>query len=106
MKRCGMWFFIGFVLAILFTLCPHPERRTGVFLVPPIGRARAVDFSRLLVPAVEPAETSLHLEARRSRAGLDECLALLLTSPSTMRRCAQTIAVCLGSIPEGPQCWF
>ena len=77
MKRCGMWFFIGFVLAILLSICPRPGRRTGVFLDPPIGRAHAVDFSCLFVPAVEPAEPSLHLEARRSRAGPDECLALL-----------------------------
>ena len=76
MKRCGMWFFIGFVLAILLTLCAPPERRTGVFLDSPMGRAHAVDRSRLLVPAVELAEPSLHLEARAIRAGPDECLAL------------------------------
>lgn len=77
MKRCGRWFFIGFVLAILLTLCPRPGRRTAVFLDPPIGRAHAADFSRLLVPAVEPAEPYLYLEARRSRAGPDQCLAPL-----------------------------
>jgi len=28
MKRCGMWFFVGFVLAILLTLCTPPEHLT------------------------------------------------------------------------------
>lgn len=77
MKRGGMWFFLGFVLAILLTLCPRPGRRTGVFLDPPIGRAHAADCSRLVVLAVDSAEPSLHLEARRSPVRPDECLALL-----------------------------
>jgi len=81
MKRCGPWLFVGFVLAVLLTLGLRPDRPTRVFLDSPIGRAPCQDLSRLFVPAVKapavkPAKFSLHLEARRSRAGPEECLAL------------------------------
>ena len=84
MKRCAPWLFVAFVLAILLTLGLCPDRPTRVFLDSPIGRASCLDVSRLIVPAVavlvsafQPAKFSLHLEARRSRAGPDECLPLL-----------------------------
>jgi hypothetical protein len=55
-----------------------------MFLDLPIGRASCLDVSRLfvpavavMVPAVQPAKFWLHLEARQSRAGPDECLPLL-----------------------------
>jgi hypothetical protein len=76
MKRCGPWLFVGFVLAILI-LGLRPDRPTRVFLDSPIGRAFCSDVSCLFVPAVKPAKFSLHLEARRSRAGPHECLPLL-----------------------------
>lgn len=81
MKRCGPWLFVGFVLAILMVLGLRPDRPTRMFLDPPIGRASCLDVSRLFVPAlaviVKPAKFSLHWEARRSRAGPDECVPLL-----------------------------
>jgi len=84
MKRCGPWLFVGFVLAILLILGLRPDRPTRMFLDSPIGRASCLDVSRLFVPAVavmlpavKPAKFSLPLEARRSRAGPDECLPLL-----------------------------
>jgi hypothetical protein len=45
---------------------------------------------------------------KRERFGPVPMNALLcfITSPSSMRRCAQTKPLRLGSIPEGPQCWF
>ena len=76
--------FVAFVLALLLTLGLGPDRPTRVFLDSPLGRASCLDVSRLLVPAVavmvpavRPAKFWLHLEARQSRAGPDECLPLL-----------------------------
>jgi hypothetical protein len=88
MKRCSPWLLVGFVLAILLIRDLRPDRPTRVFLDSPIGRAPCLDVSRLFVPAVavmvsavKPAKFSLkfslHREARRSRAGPDECLSLL-----------------------------
>jgi hypothetical protein len=81
MKRCGPLLFVGFVLAVLLTL-GLPDRPTRVFFDSPIGRAPCLALYRafdpaVTVPAVKPAEFSLHLEVRRSRAGSDECLPLL-----------------------------
>jgi hypothetical protein len=81
MKRCGPWLCVGFVLAVLLTL-GLPDRPTRVFFDSPMGRAPCLDLHRVLdsavtVPAVKPAEFSLHLEARPSRAGPNECLPLL-----------------------------
>lgn len=85
MKRYAPWLFVAFVLAILLTLGLRPDPPTRVFLDSPIGPAPCLDLSRLfdpavMVPAVKPAQFSLHLEARRNRAGPDECLPLLLLS--------------------------
>jgi hypothetical protein len=84
MKRCGPWLFVGFVLAILVILGLRPDRPTRVFLDSPIGRPSCLEISRLfvpavavMVPAVQPAKFWLPPEARRSRAGPDECLPLL-----------------------------
>jgi len=84
MKRYAPWLFVAFVLALLLTLGLGPDRPTRVFLASPLGRASCSDVSRLLVPAVavmvpavRPAKFWLHLEARQSRAGADECLPLL-----------------------------
>jgi hypothetical protein len=82
MKRCARWLFVAFVLAILLTLGLRPDRATRVFLDSPIGRAPCLILSRVFDPAVtvlavKSAQFSLHLEARRSRAGPDECLPLL-----------------------------
>ena len=84
MKRYAPWLFVAFVLALLLTLGLGPDRPTRVFLDSPLGRASCLDVSRLLVPAVavmvpavRPAKFWLHLEARQSRAGPDECLPLL-----------------------------
>ena len=83
MKRCGPWLLVGFVLALLLTLGPCADRPTRVFLNSPIGRASYL-VSRLLVPAVavmvpavQSAKFCLPPEARRSRAGPDECLPVL-----------------------------
>jgi hypothetical protein len=84
MKRCRPWLLVGFVLAILLVLGLSPDRPARMFLDLPIGRASCLDVSRLfvpavavMVPAVQPAKFWLHLEARQSRAGPDECLPLL-----------------------------
>lgn len=80
MKRCRRWLVVGFVLAILLILGLRPDRPMRVFLDSPIGRASCLDVARLFVPAaviVKPAKFWLQLEARRSRAGPDECLPLL-----------------------------
>jgi hypothetical protein len=81
MKRCAPWLFVAFVLAFLLTLGLRPDRATRMFLDSPIGRASCLDVSvpavAVMVPAVKPAKFRLHLEARRSRAGPDECLPLL-----------------------------
>ena len=82
MKRCASWLFVGFVLAILLTLDLRPDRPTRGFFDSPIAPAPCLYLSRLFdpaftVPAVKPTQFSLHLEARRSRAGPDECLPLL-----------------------------
>jgi hypothetical protein len=84
MKRCGPWLLVGFVLAILLIPGLHPIRPTRVFLDSSIGRASCLDVSRLLVPAVavmvpavQSAKFCLPPEARRSRAGPDECLPVL-----------------------------
>lgn len=84
MKRCRPWLLVGFVLAILLVLGLSPDRPARMFLDLPIGRASCWDVSRLfvpavavMVPAVQPAKFWLHLEARQSRAGPDECLPLL-----------------------------
>jgi len=81
MKRCGPLLFVGLVLALLLTL-GLPDRPTRVFFDSPLGRAPCLDLYRVFDPAatvaaVKPAEFSLHLEVRRSRAGPDECLPLL-----------------------------
>jgi hypothetical protein len=81
MKRCAPLLFVGFVLAVLLTL-GLLDRPTRVFFDSPIGRAPCLDLYRVFdsavtVPAVKLAEFSLHLEARPSRAGPNECLALL-----------------------------
>lgn len=81
MKRCGPWLFLAFILAMLLTLGLRPDRPTRVFFDSPIGPAPCLELSRffdpaVMVPAVKPAQFSLHLEARRNRAGPDECLPL------------------------------
>lgn len=84
MKRCRRWLVVGFVLAILLVLGLRPDRPARMFLDLPIGPASCLDVSRLfvpavavMVPAVQPPKFWLHLEARPSRAGPDECLPLL-----------------------------
>jgi hypothetical protein len=82
MKRCAWWLFVAFVLAVLLTLGLRPDRPTRVLLDSPIGRAPCLISSRIFdtavtILAVKWAQFSLHLEARRSRAGPDECLPLL-----------------------------
>ena len=84
MKCCGPRLFVGFVLAILLILGLRPDRPTRSFFGSPIGRASCLDVSRLffpavavMVPAVKSAKFSLHLEAKRNRAGPDECPPLL-----------------------------
>jgi hypothetical protein len=83
MKRCAPWFFVAFVLAILLTVGGlRPDRPMRVFFDSPVGRAPCQELSRFFdlavtVPTGKPVQFSLYLEARRSRAGPDECLSLL-----------------------------
>lgn len=77
MKRFRPWLLVGFVLAILLVLGLSPDRPTRMFLDSLSGRASCLEVSRLFVPAaviVKPAKFSLHLDARRSQAGPNECL--------------------------------
>jgi hypothetical protein len=112
MKRCGPWLFVGFVLAILLPGL-HPVRPTLVFLDSPIGRASRLDVSRLfvpavavMVPAVQPAKFWLPPEARRSRAGPDQCLPLLsnFSLNHAPLRADDTGPPWIDL--RGPQCWF
>ena len=77
MKRCRPWLLVGFVLAILIILGHRPDRPMRVSLDSLIGRASYPDLSHVCIHRVKPAKFSLQLEARRSRAGPDECLPLL-----------------------------
>ena len=109
MKRCGPWLFVGFVLAILLVLGIGPNRPTRMFLDSPIGRASCLDVSHLFVPAAvlfKPAKFSLYLQARRSRAGPNECLPLPsnLSLDHTPLRADDTDPPWIDL--RGPQCWF
>lgn len=77
MKLCRSWFLVGFVLAIFLILGLRPDRPTRVSLDSLIGPASYPDLSHLCIPRVKPAKFTLQLEARRSRAGPDECLPVI-----------------------------
>jgi hypothetical protein len=80
MKLCRPWLLVGFVLAIFLILGLRPDRPTRVSLDSLIGPASYPDLSHLCIPRVKPAKFTLQLEARRTRAGPDECLPLLFSN--------------------------
>jgi hypothetical protein len=106
MKLCRSWLLVGFVLAIFLILGFRPGRPTRVSLDSLIGPASYWDLSHLCIPRVKPAKFTLQLEARRSRAGPDECLPVLsnFSFDHALLRADDTGPP--GIDLAGPQCWF